>query len=79
MFDEVCKCVAMKMMTERYGKKSGISVFAQTEQINRLRYFAHQLDEWLDKEEQHQPHYLAMLFDPARLHRLADSLTEKDA
>ncbi|EFJ7564201.1 hypothetical protein ACTVHN_14030 [Escherichia coli] len=79
MFDEVCKCVAMKMMTERYGKKSGISVFSQTEQINRLRYFAHQLDEWLDKEEQHQPHYLAMLFDPARLHRLADSLTEKDA
>lgn len=75
MFNGVARCVAMKMMLDRYGNQSGISLFELTKEINQLRLLAHRLSEWLDKEEQQQPHYLAMLFDPARLLSLAESLT----
>lgn len=75
MFNGVARCVAMKMMLDRYGNQSGISLFELTKEINQLRLLAHRISEWLDKEEQQQPHYLAMLFDPARLLSLAESLT----
>lgn len=75
MFNGVARSVAMKMMLDRYGAQSGISLFELTKEINQLRLLAHRISEWLDKEEQQQPHYLAMLFDPARLLSLAESLT----
>lgn len=74
LFDEVAKGVAMKLMRERYGRVSGVSGFELDKQINNLYQLANRIGEWLDKEEQQQPHYLAMLFDPARLLSLAESL-----
>ncbi|PVZ88960.1 hypothetical protein C9426_05515 [Serratia sp. S1B] len=76
MFEAVAKGVAMKLMLERYGNRSEISSFDLTQQIQQLRQLAHHIDEWLNQEEQQQPHYLAMLFDPARLISLADSLAQ---
>lgn len=74
LFSEVAKGVAMKLILERYGNRSGVSDFELDKQINSLRQLANRIGEWLDKEEQQQPHYLAMLFDPARLLSLAESL-----
>ena len=68
----------MKIMVDNYGHQSGISLFELTKEINELRLLATRLSEWIDKEEQQQPHYLAMLFDPARLISLADSLAENE-
>ncbi|WP_156294009.1 hypothetical protein [Serratia oryzae] len=76
MFDAVAKGVAMKLMLERYGSQGEISSFELSRQIAQLRQVAQRIEEWLDKEEQQQPHYLAMLFDPARLMNLADSLSQ---
>ncbi|MBV8044859.1 hypothetical protein [Pluralibacter sp.] len=76
LFDDVAKGVAMKLMLERYGSLNGVSHVELTRQINQLRQLANRLGEWLDKEEQQQPHYLAMLFDPARLLTLAESLEQ---
>lgn len=76
MFDAVAKAVAMQLMSERYGSRSGISSFELAQQIRQLRQLSYRLDEWLAKDEQQQPHYLAMLFDPARLISLADSLVQ---
>ncbi|TKU70042.1 MULTISPECIES: hypothetical protein [Citrobacter] len=78
MFNRVSRSVAMKMMVDNYGHQSGISLFELTKEINELRILATRLSEWMDREEQQQPHYLAMLFDPARLISLADSLTENE-
>ncbi|CAM8129894.1 Uncharacterised protein [Enterobacter cloacae] len=76
MFNRVARSVAMKMMVDRYGHQSGISSFELNSEINELRLLAIRISGWIDKEEQQQPHYLAMLFDPARLLSLAESLTE---
>ncbi|MGX4889853.1 hypothetical protein ACUYGK_06870 [Enterobacter roggenkampii] len=76
MFNRVARSVAMKMMVDRYGHQSGISSFELNSEINELRLLAIRISAWIDKEEQQQPHYLAMLFDPARLLSLAESLTE---
>lgn len=78
MFNRVARSVAMKIMVDNYGHLSGISLFELTKEINELRLLATRLSEWIDKEEQQQPHYLAMLFDPARLISLADSLAESE-
>ena len=74
LFSDVAKGVAMKLILERYGNRRGVSDFELDKPIHSLRQLANRLGEWLDKEEQQQPHYLAMLFDPARLLSLADSL-----
>ncbi|MEL4867753.1 hypothetical protein AAEU41_02730 [Pantoea agglomerans] len=76
MFNRVARSVAMKIMVDRYGHQSGISSFQLNNEINELRLLAIRISGWIDKEEQQQPHYLAMLFDPARLLSLAESLTE---
>lgn len=74
LFDEVAKGVAIKIMLERYASVDGVSNLELRKQISRLHQLANRIGEWLDMEEQQQPHYLAMLFDPARLLSLAESL-----
>lgn len=67
------QAIVSKLYIEQYGR-SALNDSLLINKTAELRQFTLELGQWLQQNRQQHPHYLTMLLNPERLHKLADSL-----
>lgn len=73
MFTHVCLAVAARYYIQRYHHSPDIHRMLN-QHVNAMNMLANEIDNWLDEGRHRHPHYLNLLFDPARLKALAADL-----